>query len=238
MRLFAAALVCISVISCSFEHWVYLDIVIPEQHPFEKAFSETLWFTLSYFNGESVEERHIPTGMRSVRVPVRAGSLSVFSLRPVGELGAIGGFHEPGNDSTVEVLPEYGAFAEMLLRAASYRAEPVSRLSMRRVLDEVADLQAVDESSFLKDIFDGTLGYGITLNEKAVVRSDSIPAGEWVSERFDIPSFAVDFSGSVVSFLLYPGVYRYAEADRGLLLTLVVDETGAASQMITALPLW
>ena len=42
--------------SCTFPHPVSVELIIPEEHPFEAAFSETMWFTLSYFDGEGVEE--------------------------------------------------------------------------------------------------------------------------------------------------------------------------------------
>ena len=224
--------------SCTLRHRTDVTLVIPETHPLEEVFSETFWFTLTYFDGEKLEERHIPKGTRRISVSVRSGGLSVFSLKPLGELGAIGGFFEPGDRRTIHLLPEYGTFSEMLLRAASYRAEPVFLLSMRRVIDTVSNLQAVDESSFLKDIFDGTLGYGITLNEKIAVHFDSIPRGEWISERYDIQSFSVAFSGDNVTLLLYPGVYRYAEKTLRMLLTVIVEETGDSAMMITALPSW
>ena len=224
--------------SCSYEPWVDVELVIPEQHPFEDAFSESMWFTLSYFNGERIVDEHIPKGSRNVSVKVRSGGLAVFSFRPIGELGAIGGFYEPGDERRVNVLPEYGAFAEMLLNAASYRAEPVSRLSVREVLSAVDDIQAIDETEFLRDIFNGTLGYGIKLNDKYLVRYDSIPEGVWISERFDIPSFEIDFTGESVSLMLYPGVYRYAEVSRRLLLTVIIDEEGEGSFMMSGIPLW
>ena len=239
MKIFLLLLIGIIFLSsCSFEHWIDVHLLIPEQHPYEVAFSETLWFSLSYFDGEKIVDKHIPKGKRTLNVRVKAGSLAVFSFRPLGELGALGGFFEPGDDHFVTILPEYGSFAEMLLRAAEYRSEPVSRLSMKKVLSSVPDLQAVDESSFLLDIFNGTLGYGISLNEKTAVRFDSIPRGEWISERYDIPSFSVAFSGDVVSFMLYPGVYRYVQKEMELLLTIILDEKGDASMMISRLPLW
>ena len=224
--------------SCSYSHWREIELIIPETHPFEDAFSETLWFTLEYFDGERIEERHVPKGMRRIRVRVRAGCLSVFAFRPLGELGAVGGFFEPGDDSVVYILPEHGAFSEMLLRAAAYRPEPVARLSMNAVLANVEDLQAVDESAFLADVFNGTLGYGIPMNERKTVHFDSIPRGIWISERYDIPSFQVGFSGDHVNLMVYPGVYRYAEADLGMLLTVIVEDDGEASMMITSIPVW
>ena len=224
--------------SCSFDHWIDIRLIIPEEHPFEVEFAEPLWFTLSYFDGKEIIDRHVPKGQREITVRVRSGSLCVFSFRPLGELGAIGGFFEPGDDSTVMILPEYGAFAEMLLRAAEYRPEPVARLSMRKVLDAVDDLQAVDETSFLVDVFNGTLGYGVTLNEKKAVRFDSIPRGKWISERYDVPSFSVDFTGDIVNFMLYPGVYRYTLPEMNMLLTIIVDVKEDAAMMISSLPLW
>lgn len=224
--------------SCSFEHWIDVRVVIPEAHPIEEAYSEDFWFTLSYFDGERIRECHIPSGVRSISIKVRSGSLAVFSFRPLGELGAIGGFFEPGDDTAVNVIPEYGSFSELLLRAASYRAEPVARLSMRKLIDGIDDLQAVDEISFLRDVFNGTLEYGITLNDKSALWFDSIPSGEWISERFDIPSFSVISTGDKVNFNLYPGVYRYAEKEKGMLLTIIVEESGEGCMMITAMPVW
>ena len=224
--------------SCTFTHPVLVDIVIPEEHPFEAAFSETMWFTLSYFDGEDIIEKHIPKGRRRIQVAVHSGSLAVFSLRPLGELGALGGFFEPGDDRTVIMLGEYGSFAEMLLRAASYRPDAVSRLSMSAVLAECPDLQAADEISFMEDIFNGTLSYGITENGKIAFMLDSLPSGSWIPERYDLQPFTVLFSGRSQQFLLYPGVYRYAEASRDLLLILSVLEDGSISHMITAMPSW
>lgn len=76
------------------------------------------------------------------------------------------------------------------------------------------------------------------MNEKSRFILSSIPEGYWISERFDIPSFTVFSSGENIGFYLYPGVYRYAERDRKLLLTVIVDEDGEYSQMITAMPVW
>ncbi len=228
----------LSLPACSVRHTVPVEIAIPEDHPFETGERNLLWFTLLFFDGESIREMHIPAGERRVAVSVKSGCLAVFSLKALGELGSLGGFHEPGDGGEVIMLPEYGAFSEMLLRAASYRAEPVARLSMSMVLDSGVDLQAVDESSFLADVFSGTLSKGITLNGKESITIDTIPSGEWVSERYDIPSFSVPFSGRPAHFLLYPGVYRYAELERNLLLTIAVMEDGEISSIVSPLPVW
>lgn len=238
MRKYALIIAAALAASCTFTHPVPVEIVIPEEHPFEAAFSETMWFTLSYFDGKEIIEKHIPKGKRSISVTVRSGSLSVFSLRPIGELGALGGFFEPGDDRTVMMLGEYGSFAEMLLRAASFRPEAVGRLSMEAVLAECPDLQAADEISFMEDIFNGTLSYGITENEKISFTLDSLASGFWVPERYDLQPLDVPFSGRPQQLLLHPGVYRYAEVSRKLLLILSVSEDGSISHMITAMPSW
>ena len=224
--------------SCSLRHDIPVTLVLPEEHPFEENSERRLWYTLSFFDGKSIREMHVPAETDEVTLSVAAGGLSVFAAKPLGELGAAGGFFEPGDGRTVFLLPEYGPFAEMLIRAASYRPEPVSALSMDRVVSSVDDLAAVDETAFLSDVFKGTLQYGITLNERITFSLDTLPSGTWISERRDVPPFSVSFSGRPVSFSLYPGVYRYAEMEKHLLLTLIVSEEGEISHMVSALPVW
>ena len=232
------ALLSLFISSCTISPRIPVELVVPESHPFEDAFAKDMWYTLTYFDGRGIIDLHVPVGTRRMRVYVRSGALSVFALSPLGELGELGGFFEPGSSRIVRMLPEHGAFAAMLLRAASYRPEPVAMLSMEAVLAEVPDLQAVDEPSFMEDIFDGTLSYGITLNEKIHINLDSLPEGEWIPERFDVLPISVPFSGHWIDLMLYPGVYRYAEVDRKLLLTIIVSEDGEASSIITAVPMW
>ena len=148
--------------SCSFQHNVTVTLVVPEYHPFEIAADSEFWYTLTYFDGRTINERHIPKGTRTLNVRVKAGGLSVFSLKPLGEFGSLGGFYEPGESREVHMLSENGSFSDMLLSAASYRPDAVRRLSMVKVMEEVDDLQSIDEPSFLEDVFNGTLGYGIT----------------------------------------------------------------------------
>ena len=224
--------------SCSFQHDVTVTLVVPEYHPFEIAADSEFWYTLTYFDGRTINERHIPKGTRTLNVRVKAGGLSVFSLKPLGELGSLGGFYEPGESQEVHMLSENGSFSDMLLSAASYRPDSVRRLSIVKVMEEVDDLQSIDEPLFLEDVFNGTLGYGITISDKTGMSSDTIPEGVWVSERYDVPSFEVPFSSRPVHFLLYPGVYRYAEFDKSLLLTVIITEEGETSEMFSELPLW
>lgn len=224
--------------SCSFSHEVPITLVIPEQQPFEIASEKDFWYTLTLFDGKSILEMHIPSGMRTIELRVQAGGLAVFALKPIGELGSLGGFYEPGGERVISMLAENGSFADMLIGAASYRPDAVRRLSIQKVLETADNLQCIDEPSFLEDVFNGTLGYGITFSDKIGFSSDTIPEGEWLSSRYDVRSFTVPFSGRPVHFLLYPGIYYYAQFDKNLLLTLVITEEYETSLMFSELPLW
>ena len=90
----------------------------------------------------------------------------------------------------------------------------------------------------MEDIFNGTLSYGITENEEIPFTIDSLASGSWIPERYDLQPIDVPFSGRPQQMLLYPGVYRYAEVSRNLLLILSVSEDGSISHMITAMPSW
>lgn len=237
MRYIALLIICI-LSSCSFQYGYDVTLSVPEKHPFEKEEYRDFWYTLTVFDGERIYEMHVPSGTRKVKVRVKSGGLSVFALKPLGELGSLGGFYEPGMHGEVHMLPEYGSFADMLISAASYRPEAVRRLSMEAVMKNADNLQRVDESAFLEDVFNGTLGHGIKLTEKIAYSSDSIPSGVWVSERYDVPSFEVNFSSDIVHFLLYPGIYRFAEISKRILLSLIITEEGEVSMMLSELPLW
>ena len=125
-----------------------------------------------------------------------------------------------------------------MVSALAYRKEAVERLSMGQVLEAEDDLRAIDEASFLSRIYDGTLtSSSIPHKERMLVGFDSIPEGQWVSERYDTPSFSVEMSGDETVFDIYPGAYRYICKERGLLLTVVLTEEGEASASIRESPI-
>ena len=236
MRLFFAVLILLS--SCSLETPVSLTLTIAEQHPFEELYGMYLWYELSYFDGEEIIVKHIPSGIRDINVSVKAGGLRVFTLRPLGELSPIGGFFEPGQGRVVYMKGENGAFADILLSASSYRPDAVSRLSMEKVREAEPDIARIDEVAFLTSLFDGSLtATTIKRQEKSLVGFDSIPEGEWTSERYEVPSFEVEMSGDEVIFNIYPGVYRYISKSRELLLTVILTEEGEASATIRQSPI-
>lgn len=227
----------LAVSSCSIETPIPVTLIIAEEHPFEELYGKDLWYELSYFDGKEIRTVHVERGERRVTVSVYSGGLRVFSMKPLGELGPIGGFFE-GGDETVYLTSESGDMADILISAFSYRPDAVSRLSMDKVREVNPDFSSIDQSKFLSDLFDGTLNADtIAVYEKASIAFDSIPEGDWISERYGVPSFHVDITDSEVVFDIYPGVYRYIEKDRALLLTVIYTEEGEASATIRKSPL-
>ena len=224
--------------SCSLETSIPVTLTIAEEHPFEALYGEDLWYELSYFDGTGIRTIHAGKGLRDITVSVTSGGLRAFVMKPLGELGPIGGFFEPGGSRHVSLTSENGEMADLLLSAFSYRPDAVSRLSMEKVRKENPDLSSIDQANFLSDLFDGTLDpKALSLYEEGHIAFDSIPEGTWVSERYEVPSFSVGMSGEEVPFDIYPGVYRYIEKERALLLTVIYTEEGEASATIRKAPI-
>lgn len=237
MALFIALIISL-LASCSLDIPIPVTLVIGEEHPFEELFSRDLWYTLSYFDGREERTLHIEQGTREIAIRVYSGGLRAFAMKPMGELGPIGGFFEPGDDGTVYLKGASGDLADLMVSALAYRKEAVERLSMGQVLEAEDDLRAIDEASFLSRIYDGTLtSSSIPHKERMLVGFDSIPEGQWISERYDTPSFSVEMSGDETVFDIYPGAYRYICKERGLLLTVVLTEDGEASATIRESPI-
>ena len=237
MALFIALIISL-LPSCSLDIPIPVTLVIGEEHPFEELFSRDLWYTLSYFDGREERTLHIEQGTREIVIRVYSGGLRAFAMKPMGELGPIGGFFEPGDDGTVYLKGASGDLADLMVSALAYRKEAVERLSMGQVLEAEDDLRAIDEASFLSRIYDGTLTSStIPHKEMRLIGFDSIPEGVWVSERYDTPSFEVEMSGDETVFDIYPGAYRYICKERGLLLTVVLTEDGEASATIRESPI-
>ena len=239
MRVFLLIMIPVLLICCSVDTPRAVTLRIAEDHPFEILASKDMWYTLRYFDGKGIVERYIPASVRTIEVVVYTGGLRPFVLIPLGTLGPIGGFYEPGGVSYIELRSEYGSFAEMLVGAAEYRPAAVSRLSIEAIMEDYPDLALIDELAFLADLFEGTLRKGqLKLYAKDVLMIDTVPEGEWVSERYDTPSFSVAFSGRPVYLDLHPGVFRFMNWQRGLLLTIAVTEEWEKSANISKAPVW
>lgn len=223
--------------SCRIPLPVTVELEIAEEHPFEDMARRDMWYTLVYFDGEAVRSEHVESGRRKVSVRVDSGGLRPFAMIPLGTLGPIGGFYE--GDGHVMLRAEDGSFAEMLIRAAGYRPDAVSRLSVEALREVQPHLADIDEPAFLEDLYDGTLSpSSIESAESRSLMFDLIPSGYWLSERYDIPSFEVGFSGQTIYLDLRPGVYRFACQARSMLLTIAVDEEWQTSVSASQLPQW
>ena len=155
-----------------------------KEHPFEDMARRDMWYTLVYFDGEAVRSEHVESGRRKVSVRVDSGGLRPFAMIPLGTLGPIGGFYE--GDGHVMLRAEDGSFAEMLIRAAGYRPDAVSRLSVEALREVQPHLADIDEPAFLEDLYDGTLSpSSIESAESRPLMFDLIPSGYWLSERYD-----------------------------------------------------
>lgn len=238
MKLIAVLLLSMIMVSCRIETPAYVTVRIAEEHPFEDMMRNDMWHTLIYFDGRDIIREHVPWGVREVSIRVYSGGLRPVVMVPIDVLGPIGGFFE-GNGDTVILRAEDGSFAEMLIRAAEYRPDAVSMLSMENVRKAQPYLADIDESAFLEGLYNGTLSSSsIKSFESKPLMFELIPSGTWISERYDVPSFDVEFSGQTVYLSFRPGVYRFGCLARSLLLTIAVDEEFETTEYISVFPSW
>ena len=182
------ALIVLLLSSCSLDIPIPVTLVIGEEHPFEELFSRDLWYTLSYFDGREERIIHIDQGTREISVRVYSGGLRAFSMKPMGELGPIGGFFEPGDDGVVYLKGSSGDLAEQMVSALSYRNDAVERLSMRELLEAEDDLSA--DARDIDGIVLLSCEKGVPGVEEDDVRLEAIRSGFEFSQRLLKPLHA------------------------------------------------
>ena len=213
--------------SCSLETSIPVTLTIAEEHPFEALYGEDLWYELSYYDGTVIRTVHVGKGIRDITVSVTSGGLRAFVMIPATAADTMTRCPASSFRATPAPIP------------APVSPEPVEiPIDFDALREENPDLSSIDQAIFLSDLFDGTLDpKALSLYEEGHIAFDSIPEGTWVSERYEVPSFSVGMSGEEVPFDIYPGVYRYIEKERALLLTVIYTEEGEASATIRKAPI-
>ena len=213
--------------SCTLEIKKEITVSLFGSLTWEEETGDEMWFTVKYFNGESVQTEYLPSSERSLKVTVSPSSLAVFVFYPLGTLAPFGGFWEDGDGAKVYVESEWGYFASMLVDAAETMPQAVSELSVRALRKNNPDLGALERESFLLSLYSGTLSEKtIVLSKKFHVPLEGVLSGYWISLFSHTYSFTLQSAGSDESVFLLPGVWYYLNKERDLILEIVISESG------------
>ncbi len=213
--------------SCTLEIKKDITVSLFGSLTWEEETGDEMWFTVKYFNGESVQTEYLPPSERSLSVTVSPSSLAVFVFYPLGTLAPFGGFWEDGDGTKVYVESEWGYFASMLVDAAETMPQAVSELSVRALRKNNPDLGALERESFLLSLYSATLSEKtIVLSKKFHVPLEGVLSGYWISLFSHTYSFTLQSAGSDESVFLLPGVWYYLNKERDLILEIVISESG------------
>lgn len=183
-----------------------------------------MWHTLVYTTESGELERvHLNVRQKQITVQVRRDCLTVFCAYPLSELQPFGGFWYPGCGRQIELNQRQGQLAELLVDAYAFNTDAVQQLN-GAYLKQLSDLSwCLDPVQLELDLLHGELDLErLMLFEKLDVVLQNIPAGYWVSERLNVPSFSFLWDSSV-SLVLEGGLHRWWNAERNLCLTVYVD---------------
>lgn len=214
-------------------------MTIPELHPFERASGNSLWYVLKYFNGEKVIEETLESGTREFNIRVLSGGLRPVAIIPLNKLSPIGGFYEPG-DRKISLYSDRGNLASILVDAAEYRPDAVSRFSFKWLASDGKDSSTLDQSAFLESLLAGTLSHSTLKNSPLFNPTiEGIPSGYWISDSDRVRSFLNSDSSDGVTFNLFAGVYNFWNMEREMVMTIIMSEDGQCfSSMSKLSPNW
>ena len=239
MRRIIPVLLFLALASCSSEGSLRLTVDIPRDTHIEKIFSESAYFTLSFFDGAGVRRMHVPIGVESVGINVHRGSSVFIMISPPEGYAPLISWYEPGMDRPVQFRHDGGALMGMLLELGSRRPAVLRDLSLTAVEDIHGGLDRLSPERFVSHLEKGSLSPTSPILEKRfAVELESLLRGIWVSDRSDIPSIVVRRSGDSVRIGLYPGEYRFLSVERDMMLTIAVDHDGRAVSSVGLPPKW
>ena len=196
--------------SCSFNTDRMITVRLSEEHLWEYYEGKPMWYSLSYYDGESIKSVTLGTQTRSITLPVRNGKTCVFAAYPLGSLDPMGGVYTPGKSSEVSLSFKEGRIADLLL-------------DVKHITDDF------DEDRLYQAFLDGTLSSSsVTKSKYFDVAVDNIPDGRYIGEMDWDPVFDYEH-GKDITLSLIPGIHRFYNMQRKLVHVIALYSDGKTS---------
>ena len=222
-----------------------VEITFFEKHPWEEAMHESMWYTLVWINGEGeLVQRHIPRGVRKVTLSVPRDQTIPLCAYPLDTFYPFGGAVTPTGKDKVVLSQKQGVLSSLLLDNYFFGPEAVQRVNypylQQQVENHLCDISCLDAARLSKDLLNGELSsVSLKFNTPLQVTVSDIPAGYWIGEREQDPSFWSYWGHEGVQLELGDGTHCFWNKESSLLLKVFVDLKGKT--FFTSLqngPLW
>ena len=221
---------------CTFNPRQSVTVFLDGEHLWEYYAGESMWHTLTWFDGSTIRSRTLGKNMRSTTVEVEMGRTCVFAAYPLDSLRPMGAVYSPGDGAEVSLDFSQGRLADLLLDVADYNARLVSCLSYDELSTHL--VEDWDEDALYAAFLDGTVGSGKV--EKAdffKVEVEGLVSGHYVSEYDEGPEFDAVY-GETVELELMVGIHRFYNMEKDFVHVVAIYPDGEASYYSYRLPLW
>lgn len=208
-----------------------VSVILPKAHPWERAQSQSFWYTLVWNEGPHVRHRHLKPTEREVNIWVKRGETVVFCAYPLGTFSPYGGAVMPTQKGVLYLREDEGRLCNLLIESLSINSLCLGGLVYDRLLEQgrlkTDDLSLLYGNLLQKDLVNGQLNSSSfqVLSPLEVVVS-TIPQGFWLGEGSAEGSFWMFWGSEGVNLLLGDGLHCYWNREDALLLRIVVDSQG------------
>ena len=213
--------------SCSFNTDRMITVRLSEEHLWEYYEGKPMWYSLTYYDGESIKSVTLGTQTRSITLPVRNGKTCVFAAYPLDSLDPMGGVYTPGGSSEVSLSFREGRMADLLLDVVRYSPSLVDSFYYESFRKHLTD--DFDEDRLYQAFLDGTLSSSsVTKAEYFDVMLENILDGRYMGEMDGDPVFDYEY-GKDITLSLIPGIHRFYNMQRKLVHVIALYSDGKTS---------
>lgn len=222
--------------SCTLQPMRTVEVVLCDEHYWEYWEGRPMWYTLSWFDGRSVQHLALAPGVKNARVRIAMGSTCPFTATPLDSLRPQGAVYVPGDGDVVRLCFEGGRLASLLLDMTSFDKQGVAALDAHALASSLPD--DWDEDALQAAFLEGRLGQvRIPSAKRHDVLIEAIPSGIYVGEGDEDHRFQLE-PGEAISLGLIPGVHRFYNRERRLVHMVYVYSDGRVSYHDYSLAGW
>ncbi len=213
--------------SCSFNMNRMITVRLAEEHLWEYIEGKQMWYSLVYYDGESIKTITLGMQTRELSVSVRSGKTCVFAAYPLDSLEPVGGVYTPSEEREVSLSFAEGRIADLLLDVVRYAPALIDSFYYEGFRKHLID--DFDEDKLYQAFLDGTLSPSSVAKSKHFdVTVDNIPDGRYIGERDCDPVF--DYKqGESIKVSLIPGIHRFYNAQKKLVHVIALYSDGKTS---------
>lgn len=209
--------------SCEQINYREVTISFPSEHFWESESDVLMWYSLEYFDGESVKRKTLNRGVRETTVSVLRGATCYFVCRPENQYHPFGGGFDPSSNSKVYLTQEEGYIADILIEVSKLVPSQAAAFSYNTIKNSIK--YPFNEDALLLDLRNGTFSPSSYKVKAYKITISGLPEGKYLPETDFDPPFYLN-PGDEINIHLYPGIHRYLNIEKRFMRTVAINPDG------------